>query len=87
MNETVTIPKKPSPELLNSMAMRMNHAFNLPHGLTDEQIMKARADDSDFGTMVMAQHFLTTREKEMILKDMERIFDEVTGQGFYKYPA
>lgn len=79
------IPLDPSPKLLNSMAMRMDHSFCSPQSLTDEEIEKARQQDDDFAMKLTASTCMTSAEKEQVLKDMARLYDEIVGRGFYRY--
>lgn len=77
------IPKKPNRKLLESMALRQNHAFNAPNDFgSDEEIERARKSD-DFA--ITARLTLTSREKESALITMQQIHEEVVGNGFYKY--
>jgi len=64
------VPKIPPRELLVSMAMRLHHDFGLE-----------KYKDATFG---FTQGF-TKEEREQILIDMERCYDEITGQGFYSW--
>jgi len=74
----IRIPVKPSNELLNSMAIRYDHAFGL--SLPDEEIEIMRKEYPIWGSQ-----YKTKREKEQILITMKQLHEEVVGQGFYRY--
>lgn len=74
----IRIPVKPSNELLNSMAIRYDHAFGL--SLPDEEIERMRKEYPISGSQ-----YKTKREKEQILITMKQLHEEVVGQGFYRY--
>jgi hypothetical protein len=84
MSETITIPIDPPPGLLESMAMRCNHAFGLSTGISDEKINAMRNSDSVLDKMMGGQ-YMTSREREALLADMRRCHEEVVGTGFFKY--
>jgi hypothetical protein len=70
MMETVQVPKEPPEALLRSMGMRYRHDFGLD------------AMDND-GPISVG---LTDRERESIMRVMRQLYEEATGQGFYKFP-
>ncbi len=82
LNEHITIPIKPSNGLLFSMAMRYDHSFGMDCDLTDEEILKERAEGNFF-----AGNYKTKREKECIISTMRQLHEEVVGTGFYKYKS
>jgi len=85
INSMVVIPKKAPIDLLASMCVRYNHAFNAPNPFkNDEEIIAARKG-SDFGLKLAANMALTDAEKNSLLGTMRQLHEEVTGTGFYKY--
>ena len=64
------LPKEPPPGLLVSMAMRYRHDFGLDAADDDGPI--------SVGT--------TAKEREAILAQMRKFYDEVSGNGFFKWP-
>ena len=75
----VAVPIKPSKGLLNSMAMRYNHAFGMSFGMPDKEIEEMRKKSP-----IMGRQLLTSREKEVIIGQMEQLHEEVVGKGFYQ---
>lgn len=63
------IPKEPPPGLLASMAMRYRHDFGID----------ATENDGPISVGV------TPREREIILSQMRKLYDEVAGTGFFKW--
>lgn len=69
--DTVIVPLTPPRELLVSMAMRLRHDFGVD--------LPPAADYTPFcGGM-------TPREREAMLTDMAKLYEEVVGQGFYRW--
>lgn len=87
--ETVTVTTIPPEGLLESMALRFNHAFGMGcAGFTDQQIEDARAGiDVEGLDRLMAGQLITTREREVTLTTMAQLHEEVVGKGFYRYPT
>ncbi len=69
----VTIPTTPPRALLVSMAMRLYHDFSL--------------DKPDLGEGVTTFGIcgFTQREREVVLADMAKVYEEVVGKGFYHW--
>lgn len=80
MSDFINIPVTPPLGLLESMAMRLNHAYGISKGLTDEQIEGLRNSNP-----IYCHTLLTSREREALLTEMRQIHEEVVGKGFYKY--
>jgi len=74
----VIIPIKPTQYLLNSMAVRQNHAFGMSAGMADEEINKIRQESLIFGNQL-----LTSREKRAAINEMVQLHEEVVLRGFY----
>ena len=68
--ERVSVPVEPPRELLMSMALRLDHGLGCP-GYYDQPI---------FGSGVGVTH---AQRLESALSDMRKVYEEVTGQGFY----
>ena len=68
--DEVIVPVEPSRELLMSMALRLDHGLGCP-GYYDQPI---------FGSGVGVTH---AQRLESALSDMRKVYEEVTGQGFY----
>ena len=79
-NSIVSISTTPPKGLLESMAMRYDHAFGLSYGMTDEEIQAIKRDYP-----IMARQYYTFRERESLLTTMRQLHEEVVGKGFYKY--
>lgn len=80
------IPVKPARELLLSMAFRENHAFGAPSYFnSDEEILKARDDNSNPWLQLQAKQTLTEAEKEGSIVTMRQLHEEVVGRGFYTH--
>lgn len=73
----VLLPTTPTKELLTSMAIRYDHSFGFD--LADDKIYQMRVEQP-----IMAGQYLTVREKEVVLKSMNQLHEEVVGKGFYK---
>ncbi len=78
----IVVPKVPTRNCLSSMAMRENHAFGMPVP-SDEEILKMRKSTNIWEAMVANQD-LTTAEKASKLVKMSQLYEEATGQGFYR---
>ncbi len=78
----IVVPKVPSRGCLSSMAMRENHAFGMPVP-GDDEILAARKSTNVWEALVAKQD-LTTAEKAGRLVTMSQLYEEATGQGFYK---
>lgn len=63
------LPKEPPRELLVSMAMRLRHDFGMDR------------------IEMFPGHYmgLSPEERREILVDMERLYEEVAGHGFYRW--
>lgn len=68
--DEVIVPVEPPRELLMSMALRLDHGLGCP-GYYDQPI---------FGSGVGVTH---AQRLESALSDMRKVYEEVTGQGFY----
>lgn len=73
MSDTITIPTAPPRELLVSMAMRIRHDFGI--------------DKPDYGDGLTTFGIagMTQREREVLLAEMEQLYEEVVGKGFYRW--
>lgn len=69
LNSASGLPKEPPPGLLVSMAMRYRHDFGL------------NAEDDD-GPIAVG---VTPKQREAILSMMRKYYDEVAGNGFYRW--
>jgi hypothetical protein len=67
--DTITIPTKPPRALLVSMAMRLDHAFGMPKTEIFPGVTQGYTD----------------QEREVRLGEMEQVYEEVAGTGFYKW--
>ncbi len=74
MSDTITVPTKPPHALLVSMAMRLYHDFGM-----DSPIM---ADGSTPDPLCCGW---TPEARANLLLDMERLYEEIVGQGFYRW--
>ncbi len=79
----ILVPKIPSRGLLSSMAMSENHAFGMPVP-GDDEILKMRGPTNVWEALVAKQD-LTTAEKAGKLVTMSQLYEEATGQGFYRH--
>jgi phage N-6-adenine-methyltransferase len=85
--ETVTIPVVPPEGLLESMATRLDHAFGLSAGMTDEQIEQMRNSPNALDAAIARGQWLTSAERAARLVSMAQVHEEVVGKGFYRYAA
>ena len=76
----VVIPTDPSDGLLNSMAMRFDHAFGCGLNMSDDEIEKIKKENP-----IIKGQFYTSKEREGLLRTMRQLHEEVVGTGFYKY--
>lgn len=66
----LALPKEPPIGLLMSMALRLDHALGCP-GYYDQEFL----------AMPGVSH---ARRVEVALENMRKLYEEVTGQGFYR---
>ena len=64
------VPVEPSPGLLASMAMRNDHSFGMPR-----QTLPGEMNIFTFG--------YTQEMREVAMRDMAKLYEEVVGTGFY----
>ena len=68
------------------MAMREDHSFGAPSPFdSDEEILKARDDNSNVWLQFQAKQALTEAEKKGKLVTMSQLHEEVVGRGFYQH--
>lgn len=83
--ETVEVPVTPPAGLLESMAVRLDHAFGHGAFMSDEEIERARSSPDALDAAV-ARQWLTSAERRVRLEQMAQVHEEVVGRGFYRYP-
>lgn len=71
------VPTTPTDDLLKTMAMRYDHAFFMV--TTDEEVERLRKEFPTIG-----DQYLTSSERENILRKMKQLQTEVVGKGYYK---
>lgn len=69
--DTIQVPKEPPAGLLYSMALRYRHDFGIDK-------------DPEGGPL---QCGVTPAERESLLRTMQQLYEEATGQGFYQLPS
>jgi hypothetical protein len=66
------LPQEPPPGLLMSMAIQFDHALGM---------------DGYYDQPMFASSGMTHQQRlDQTLKEMSRIYEEVSGHGFYKWP-
>ena len=76
------MPRKPNRSCLLSMALRNDHSFGMPCP-SDKDILEMRVQLDDW-VRLTGNQYRTTQEKENSLVSMRQLYEEATGQGFYK---
>ena len=76
LEANVLIPKVPGPELLESMALRLDHF----HGIR----MPRLADSPSAMRMETDEEWKNRRASN--IRTAQQLYEEATGQGFFRYP-
>lgn len=68
------LPEVPDPRLIESMCLRFDHA----HGIQQYRIV-----DNEWREETVEEF---ARRQEYLRREMRKIYEEVSGFGFYNYP-
>jgi len=71
---SLSVPANPEPECIDSMCLRYDHGFGLKRNIYDKDLAAYREEtDEEY-----------QRRREAIRATMRQLYEEATGQGFFK---